>query len=319
MRKISLLIGLAACSHGMNGNGDDTQQPDAPHGGSDGSIHIDSPASGGHTTVFTILMENHDYAEIVGSSNAPYVNSLIADYGLATSYMDTGHPSTPNYLHMISGDNQYPGVIDVEPQTPFLFPSANPSLGGQLQAANIKWRSYQESEATPCMLTDDGDYAPKHDPFLYFSEIQTAPNNLCADVSVDYTNFAADLATNTYGYMWITPNLTSDGHNPTTDPVGALKTSDTWLKNNVPAILASDGYKNGGVLFITWDEAEGRNGDNGDQVPMIVISPKIKTAGMTSATAFTHSSYLATVEDLLALPRLATVTSTQNMMEFLNP
>ncbi len=322
MRKISLLIGLAACgSHGMNANGDDTQQPDAPHGGSgsDSSISIDSPASGTNTTIFTILLENHDYAEIVGSGNAPYVNSLIADYGLATNYKDTGHPSTPNYLNLISGANQYPGVFDVNPQTPFLFPSAAASLGGQLQTANLKWRSYQESEATPCMLTDDGSYAPRHDPFLYFTEIQSAPNNLCADVSVDYTNFPTDLATNTYRYMWITPNLTDDGHDPSTDPVGALKTTDTWLKNNVPAILASGGFTSGGVLFITWDEAEGRNGDNADQVPMIIISPRIKTAGMQSATAYTHSSYLATVEDLLALPRLATVTATPNMMEFLNP
>lgn len=320
MRKISLLIGLAACgSHGMNGNGDDTQQPDASHGGSDGSITIDSPSSTGNTTVFTILMENHDYAEIVGSTNAPYVNSLIADYGLATNYSDTGHPSLPNYLHLISGDNQYPGVIDVGPQTLFLFPSAAMNLGTQLQAAGIKWRSYQESEATPCMLSDDGTYAAKHDPFLYFTDMQMGANNLCADTNVDYTNFAADLATNTYRYMWITPNLNDDGHDPSTDPVGALKTSDTWLKNNVPAILASDGFKNGGVLFLTWDEAEGRNGDSADQIPMIVISPRIKTAGMTSATAFTHSSYLATVEDMFGMARLSTVTADPNLMEFLNP
>ena len=40
---------------------------------------------------------------------------------------------------------------------------------------------------------------------------------------------------------------------------------------------------------------------------------------MTSATAFTHSSYTATVEDLLGLPRLATVTSTTNLLEFMQP
>ncbi len=319
MRKISLMIGLAACgSNGMNPNGDDTQQPDASHNGSD-SISIDSPANSGFTTIFTIPLENHDYAEIVGSSNAPYINSLIADYGLATNYKDTGHPSTPNYLNLISGDNQYFGLFDVEPQTPFLFPSAAMNLGTQLQAAGLKWRSYQETEATPCMLTDDGSYAPRHDPFLYFTDMQMGANNLCANTNVDYTNFAADLATNTYRYMWITPNLTDDGHDPSTDPVGALETTDTWLKNNVPAILASDGFKNGGVLFITWDEAEGRNGDDPDQVPMIVVSPRIKTAGMTSATAFTHSSYLATVEDLFGMPRLPTVTSTPSLMEFLNP
>ena len=32
--------------------------------------------------------------------------------------------------------------------------------------------------------------------------------------------------------------------------------TDTWLKNNVPAILTSNAYKDGGALFITWDESE---------------------------------------------------------------
>ena len=90
------------------------------------------------------------------------------------------------------------------------------------------------------------------------------------------------------------------------------------MQQHVPDILASDGFKNGGVLFITWDEAEGRNGDDADQIPMIVVSPRVPQAGMTDATAYTHSSYLATVEDLLGLPRLATVTSAPAMSAMLD-
>ena len=46
------------------------------------------------STIFTIIIENHDYAEIVGSSNAPYINSLIGMGALATNYKDSGtHPS----------------------------------------------------------------------------------------------------------------------------------------------------------------------------------------------------------------------------------
>src|SRR5207302_11280412 len=112
-------------------------------------------------TIFTIVLENHDYAEIVGSTNAPYINSLIAAGGLATSYKDTGHPSLPNYLNMISGDNQYPGIIDVDP-TFLWFPAKVANLGTQLEAAHIPWRSYQESIGTPCLLTASGNYAPKH-------------------------------------------------------------------------------------------------------------------------------------------------------------
>src|SRR6476469_6224582 len=80
-------------------------------------------------TIFTIVLENQDYVDIVGSENAPYINSLIAEYGLATSYRETGEPSLPNYRHMISGDNQYPGGLDVLPDTAPFFPSLAENLG----------------------------------------------------------------------------------------------------------------------------------------------------------------------------------------------
>jgi hypothetical protein len=312
-RLVAIAVVLAACSSNSGRNmppGDDAP-PDSPTGDDTG---IDTPP-GGKATIFTIVLENHDYAEIVGSANAPYVNSLIAQGGLATAYKDTGHPSLPNYVHMISGDNQYPGFIDLDPTT-FPFPVDKPNLGTQLVAAGVKWRSYQESMGTACKLSGAGTFAPKHDPFLYFKDMQTGP---CAATNVDYSQFAADLATNDYRYMWITPNLTSDGHDPSTDPVAALTTSDTWLSHEVPKILASDGFKANGILLITWDEAEGRNGDDADKIPMLVLSPRLKQAGMTSATAFTHASYLATIEDLLGMPRLATVTATPSLMEFLKP
>jgi hypothetical protein len=316
------MVMLAACSSGgMNmQTGDDAPMPDAPnnHGGTDGSSgNPDAPVSSAKRTIFTIVLENHDYAEIVGSSHAPYINSLIAMGALATNYKDTAHPSLPNYLHMISGDNQYPGFIDIGPNQAPYFPAMKDNLGTQLEAAHIPWRSYQESMGTACNLSDAGSYATKHDPFLYFTDMQTQA--VCAQRNVDYSQFAADLASNSYRYMWITPNLTDDGHDPSTDPVAALTTSDTWLSHQLPAILASEGYTSGGVVFITWDESEGRNGDDPDKIPMIVLSPRLKHPGMTSGTAYTHSSYLATIEDLLSLPRLTTVTSETPMMEFLNP
>ena len=43
-------------------------------------------------------MENKGYGEIVGNANAPYINSLIVKYGLATSYKAVAHPSQPNYV-----------------------------------------------------------------------------------------------------------------------------------------------------------------------------------------------------------------------------
>lgn len=270
------------------------------------------------TTVFTIVMASHDYAEIVGSSSAPYINSLIDSYGLATNYVDSGHPSLLNYLYLASGAAQYPGVIDIGPTTVPYFPSASDNLGNQLQTHGIPWRSYQESMGTPCTLTASGTYTPTHDPFLYFADIQTA-GSLCATTNVDYSQFAGDLAAGTYRYMWITPNLVDSGHDPVANPVGALTASDAWLATEVPKILASSVYQAGGVIFLTWDQAVGRNGDSADRVPMIIISPRIKSVGFKSGNPYSHASYLATVEDMFGLPGLAAAQTANNMLEFLTP
>src|SRR5262245_59442859 len=98
---LAIAIGMMAC----NGAGDDgapgdvdASNPDRP----DAAQSVDAATSTAGTTVFTIVLENHDYNEIVGSPNAPYINSLIAQYGLAANYKETGNPSLPNYLNMIS-------------------------------------------------------------------------------------------------------------------------------------------------------------------------------------------------------------------------
>jgi len=318
MRQLAIAVFLmSACSGGGGpGNpppGDDQQDPD-------GSVTPpgDTGTPMGKSTVFTIVLENHDFAEIVGSSNAPYINSLIAMGALATNYKDTIHPSLGNYLNMVSGENQYPGLVDVGPtQFPY-FPADKQHIGSQLQAGGVKWRAYMESMGSPCNLSNNGKYAPKHNPFVYFTDIQEN-TALCNEVDVDYSSFDADLATNDYRYMWITPNLDSDGHDPGGDPALALRNCDAWMSREVPKILASAGYTNGGVLFITWDEAEGRTASGADKIPMIVLSPRVKQAGMTSGTAMDHGAYLATVETLFGFQRLSPVANEPTLMEFLNP
>ena len=60
--------------------------------------------------VVIVIEENHSYSEIIGSSAAPYINSLAAQGALFTQSHATTHPSQPNYLHLFSGSNQGPGV-----------------------------------------------------------------------------------------------------------------------------------------------------------------------------------------------------------------
>jgi hypothetical protein len=78
---------------------------------------------------------------------------------------------------------------------------------------------------------------------------------------------------------------------PTND---AIKQGDMWLQSNLPAILGSQAYKNGGAVFITWDEGEGGDGPIG----LIVLSPAARGHGYHNAIAYTHSSTLRTLEEI---------------------
>ncbi|MGH7285722.1 MAG: alkaline phosphatase family protein, partial [Polyangiaceae bacterium] len=191
--------GVGTSDYGSGGDGGSSSNPGDGGGGTKG----DGGTSGGKsdvTTIFTIVLENHDYNEVVGDkTDAPFINSLIDTYGLATNYMDSGtHPSLPNYLTMMSGDPQYFGLIDLDP-TSSPFPVASDNLGNQMTGAGIKWRAYAEGMGTACNLTGAGSYAPKHDPFLYFSDVQSGD---CADTNVDYSAFATDLAAGTTKFMY---------------------------------------------------------------------------------------------------------------------
>ena len=80
--------------------------------------------------VVVVIEENKSYNQIIGSSSAPYINSLANDtLGLlfTQSYAIT-HPSQPNYLWLFSGDNQ--GVTD--DNLPSGLPFTTDNLGSNL-------------------------------------------------------------------------------------------------------------------------------------------------------------------------------------------
>jgi hypothetical protein len=75
---------------------------------------------------------------------------------------------------------------------------------------------------------------------------------------------------------------------------------DSWLAAEVPKILSSAAYKNGGVLFITWDESEG-----GDfPIGLIALSPKAKGNKYSNTLSYTHGSLLRTVQEIFGVTPL---------------
>ncbi|HET9992914.1 MAG TPA: alkaline phosphatase family protein [Kofleriaceae bacterium] len=257
-----------------------------------------APSPAWQGTVFTIVMENHSQGDILGSPDAPFINSLAAQNAVALGYRDNlVHPSEPNYIWMVAGENF--GILDdANPISNHI--DAKSHIADQLEMQGLSWKAYMESMGTPCGLDSKYPYEPKHDPFVYFNDINgwdgTAfqPSARCNAHVVDYSQLDKDLAANTVPkYAFITPNMINDMHD------GSVKQGDNWLASEVPKILGSDAFNKGGVLFLTWDEGSNQT----DDPPMIVISPNARQ-GMKSSATFNASSYLKTVQKIVGVESL---------------
>ena len=262
-------------------------------------------------TVFIILMENHNWTgtqdgtAIEGSRYAPYINNtLLPMASHAEQFFNPPgiHPSLPNYLWLEAGTNF--GIFDDSD------PSSHPLTTTQhlvtlLNNAKISWKTYQESiTGTVCPLVSSGLYAAKHDPFVYFTDVTNNldPNGAYCIAHVrPFTELATDLQNGTVAqYNFITPNLCDDMHDKCKPIENAIEQGDTWLSQNVPTILNSAAYKNGGALFITWDEAVSGDGPIG----MIVLSPFGKGNGYENSIHYTHGSTLRTFEEIFGVSPL---------------
>src|SRR5213082_793772 len=250
-------------------------------------------------TVFLIMMENHNWSDITSSSSAPYINNTLLAIGAhATQYFNPPgiHPSLPNYLWLEAGTN-FGISSDDSPST--AHQSTTMHLATLLKNANITWKAYQEDiNGSSCPLSNVSGYATKHNPFVYFDDVTNSLSSTsayCIAHIRPFTELATDLANNTVAsYNFITPNLTDDMHD------GTIADGDNWLAKNVPVILNSTAYKQGGVIFITWDEGEGGSapGDTKDgPIGMMVLSPNAKV-GYQNTIHYDHSSTLRTVEEI---------------------
>jgi hypothetical protein len=250
-------------------------------------------AGRGPIHIAVIVMENEEYGDIIGSSATPYLNGLARRYGLATESFAVRHPSLPNYLALTSGSTQ--GITDDCTDCR----AGGRGLADQLQAGGISWRAYMEGLPHPCFTgSGAGDYAKKHDPFLYFPSISQNPS-ACAYV-VPFDRLAADERSAAMpAFAWITPNLCHDMHDCST------ATGDRFLARTVPALLSALGPR--GLLFLTFDEGSSDDGccrlAAGGHVATIVAGAGARPHSRL-ATPVDHYSILRTIEDLLGLPRL---------------
>ncbi|HVT83396.1 MAG TPA: PEP-CTERM sorting domain-containing protein [Phycisphaerae bacterium] len=303
---------------------------------------------------------------------APYINSLVngtnpvsSQVSYAKNYNQPGqgeHPSEPNYVWAEAGTNFNPiatGTATSTTQgtiTGFTINNDNdptvankniltnvPHLTGQMNAAGVTWKNYQEdyqilnsttptggsvlvsksgtstTVTNPYYNTNQYNYAAKHDPMAFFTDTQTQNVATFDQLRADITADTGSGAVNNFGkYNWITPNQYNDQHSSITGTftyhgVGytgnqsAVATGDNFLATIIPQIMATDAYKNNGAIVIWNDETE--NGDTAGFTSMeIVISPLAhpNVGGLPygSTVTMNHSSDIKTMEEIFGLPMI---------------
>jgi acid phosphatase len=174
------------------------------------------------------------------------------------------------------------------------------SLPDQLESAGFSWKAYMQDVPTPCFKgSESGNYAKKHDPFMYFDAIRN--NRARCSRVVPYKRLDADLRGNKLpDFAFITPDLCNDTHDC---PVG---TGDRFLARTVPALLRELGPR--GLLFVTWDEGTDGRGCCGDaaggRIATVVAGPDVKHGASGSGSSYSHYSTLRTIEEAFGLPLL---------------
>jgi hypothetical protein len=234
-----------------------------------------------------IVLENHDYGEVIGNPEAPFLNELARRGALANRYKGVAHPSLPNYLALLGGS-----TFGVEEDCPDCQVEG-PSLATQLSTAGLSWRAYMEDMPEACYDgAEHSRYVKWHNPFMYFSQVSENPD-LCEN-DVPLTQLQDDLDEGTMAALtWISPNLCHNAHNC------SLATADRWLSRLVPKVLRELGEN--GLLVITFDESEEEPRQG--RVATVLAGPAVK-AGSRLDAKLNHYSMLATFEDWFDLPRL---------------
>jgi len=246
-----------------------------------------------YTHVVWIVLENVGYP-VVGSHDAPYLNSLGAKCALATNDTAVAHPSLPNYIALTSGTTQ--GVVDdLDPSS---HPLAGPSIFSEL---NGNWKSLVESMPSACDRVTSGSYAARHNPAVYYPSLEPYCSSNDVPLSMPL-HFAP-------AFTFISPNICNDMHSC------PVSTGDRWLSRIVPQILVSPQYRSKSlVLFITFDENDAQASN---RIPTWVIAPSVRV-GQKVALAFTHYSLLRTTEELLHVALLGSANSARSMLKPFN-
>lgn len=262
-----------------------------------------------------------NYLEVVGGSNFGITSDNFPDWHGAT-------PS-PSLIEPIFGSGTDAATdISITNQNYPPAPYVAETLADQMVSTGRSWRTYQESlplggadgvnysdgvfsnlSTDPTILSNVAFlYAVKHNPFVYFKNVQenTDSRNSLKNVRAfdgDNGLFADLRAGHAPNFSFIVPNQCHDMHGRgNVNEAGYLCTQDKYLIQSgdaavqrlVEAIKHSDSWEDGNnAIIVMWDEND--YSSNPNVVGMIVLT-NYGVSRVTSTKSYNHFSLLKTLE-----------------------
>lgn len=145
--------------------------------------------------------------------------------------------------------------------------------------------------------TGANDYVRKHNPPVIFNSVAESVDRLAKikNLTMFYYDLELDLLPQ---WMFITPNMTSDGHDTSVTVAG------TWTRKFLEPLLDDPNFMKNTLVLVTFDENHTYSMENrilalllGDAVPKELV-------GTTDSNYYNHYSEISTVEANWDLPTL---------------
>ncbi len=286
-----------------------------------------------------------NYLETVGGSNFGVVNDNSPDWHNTTcvSNISLNAPAlegAPNICPIAGAglDAATPAVDTTNEGSPDSLVYNDPyapaqtvseTIADQLVAAGKTWKSYQENlppYGADWVNNSDGLisnitapepgmpklYAVKHNPFVYFKNIQDGTNpSLSLKQIVGFDRLWADIKGNSIpNFSYIVPNQCHDQHGRGASEMGTgcnvdqndIAQGDAALKTIISTIKSAPFWSHGNNVIVTvWDEND--YGTEPNQVVMLVDN-NWGLHGVTSNVKYNHFSLLKSIEAGFNLPYL---------------
>jgi phosphatidylinositol-3-phosphatase len=281
--------------------------------------------------VFLIVLSDRGFNQSFGPTAAKgYLNGALRRQGeLVQDYYAVASSPLANEIAMVSGQGPTPETSSdcpvfsrLRPGTKgprgqvlgagCVYPPATRTLAGQLSAAGDSWKAYVQGASgarTACQVPKTGSKVPQvartnttylawRNPFVYFRSLTAGA--ACRRDEVGIGQLAKDLksAKSTPSLAYVIPAPCADGSEAPCKRGAkpSLAGANTFLRTVVPEIKRSPGYKDGGLIAITFDQAPQTGPDadasaccNSPTYPNLrdLPAPDIPPAAMESTAAST--------------------------------